>query len=339
MLAARRGFTVLEEQFRTPLIVPSYSSRAVEDDVRDVIDITRSFVSGPILVSAYDIKHCRVTQKRLSHASLVFLDSGGYEAGSQSDFSEVEDPRKTKAKTTIDRNWKISDYREVISRWDYNYSTVLVTYDQPDRRESLSTQIARAKRNLVHFPDAAHVILLKPESIGRRLRKNERLYLNIDKIVSLIPDLALFSIIGVTEKELGDSVFERMKSIAVIRKSLLALDKEIPIHIFGSLDPVSTPLYFLSGADIFDGLTWLRYAYHSGLAIYRQNYLACNRDIALRTRDGDLSASVQVRNYQALGVLEEQMKQFLQKKDFGVFGGNSEFLRNASEKLAEEVGG
>lgn len=82
-----------------------------------------------------------------------------------------------------------------------------------------------------------------------------------------------FHALGVTEKELGGNFKERMINIARIRKALNGVGLEnMPIHIFGSLDTVSTPLYFVAGADIFDGLTWLRFAYYKGMTIYRQNY-------------------------------------------------------------------
>ncbi len=49
-----------------------------------------------------------------------------------------------------------------------------------------------------------------------------------------------------------------MQNIAKLRKALDKAGLNIPLHVFGSLDTVTTPLYFLAGADIFDGLTWLR---------------------------------------------------------------------------------
>lgn len=333
MLAARRRFTVLDEPFRTPLIVPSYSSRAVEDEVTEVIDATLRFVTGSILVSAYDIKNYRVKQKQLSNARLVFLDCGGYEAGSKSDLSEIEDPRIRRPK------WTIGQYREIICNWDFTSSTVLISYDEPYHRVSLDTQISRAEKNLQTFPNACHCILLKPEPIGRRLRRKERVDINIDRITNRLEEIKRYGMIGVAEKELGNSIFARMKAIAKLRKALAQEEIELPIHIFGSLDPISTPLYFLSGADVFDGLTWLRYAYHDGLAIYRQNFIARDEEIPHDIMDGSLSLKVQVHNYFALGKLQETLIQFLQNSAYRVFGPNAEFLKNAMEKLEQEIGG
>lgn len=62
---------------------------------------------------------------------------------------------------------------------------------------------------------------------------------------------ASFHALGVTEKELGGNFKERMINIARIRKALNGVGLEnMPIHIFGSLDTVSTPLV-LWPAQIF----------------------------------------------------------------------------------------
>ena len=315
------------------MIVPSYSSRAVDDDIKEVVDVTRRFVTGPVLVSAYDIKHFGIKQQMLGNSSLSFLDSGGYEAGKESDFSEVEDPRDRKP------GWSKGQYREVISKWDFSKPTVLVNYDNHNRREKLETQIASAKKNVRNHPRACHTLLIKSEPAGRKLRKKERVYVNIDRVRGLVDQLSEFSIIGVTEKELGNSIFERMKNIAKLRKCLSSNGLNTPIHVFGSLDPVTTPLFFLSGADIFDGLTWLRYAFYNKVAIYRQNSHALDHNVPLGFRDGELTAHVHVNNYRFLGTMQEEMKQFLINQNWNAFGEHGEFFRNSIERLDEELGG
>ena len=63
-----------------------------------------------------------------------------------------------------------------------------------------------------------------------------------------------------------------MTTIAHIRIAMKDSGANAPIHIFGSLDPVTTPLYFIAGADIFDGLSWLRYTFSNGDAYYMESY-------------------------------------------------------------------
>ena len=119
--------------------------------------------------------------------------------------------------------------------------------------------------------------------------------LKIKSITDNISELALFDIIGVTEKELGTSILSRMTNIAKIRKSLLSIGKDTPIHVFGSLDTITTPLYFVSGADIFDGLTWLRYAFNNGYTIYKHNYSAVN--IGVNVKSLNVDAQCWFHNY------------------------------------------
>ena len=59
--------------------------------------------------------------------------------------------------------------------------------------------------------------------------------------------------------------------VLALRKALGESSLKMPIHIFGCLEPMSILAYFLCGADIFDGLAWLRFAFHNGIAIYRPN--------------------------------------------------------------------
>lgn len=127
-----------------------------------------------------------------------------------------------------------------------------------------------------------------------------------------------FDAIGFTEKELGYSIFERMKAIARIRTELDKTNISIPIHIFGSLDTVSTPLYFLSGADIFDGLTWLRYSYTEAGALYLRNASALSHGIL--ENDSDIPPKIWAENYITLLKLETKMKRYLREKKFAVFG-------------------
>lgn len=329
MLAERREFTVMDERKRTPLVVPSYSSRVSFKNVKEMIQMTSEYVKGSFLVSVYDIHYSGIKRRHLSHSSLLFLDSGGYEAGEQADLSEIED-RVPKRK-----NWSRSDYRNTVKEWNCSIPTVLVSYDNPKRHLSLSDQIVRARKDFDLAPKACSDILLKPVPLplGRR---NERRYLDIDLIVRHIREFDDFDIIGVTEKELGDSMFQRMLNIAKIRKALSETGFDKPIHLFGSLDPVSTPLYFFAGADIFDGLTWLRYAYHDDLAVYKQDFLASGK-IPIETRDGELSAHIHISNYRELGILEEKMRRFLANQDFSVFGSNKSFFENAVANVKEEL--
>jgi hypothetical protein len=206
---------------------------------------------------------------------------------------------------------------------------VLISFDSPKERLPLDDQIQRAKNMAPGRTGFMREILLKPETTGQ-------IRLHMKDIVPRIHALAEFDIIGVTEKEVGNSIVDRMKNIAILRKALTKAGLETPIHVFGSLDTITTPLYFLAGADIFDGLTWLRYAYHDGNTIYKQNFGALKFGPSM---NADL---VNLRcwnsNYYYMKEMESEMRRFLNGHDYGVFQFNSEVFRKSLETVIEELG-
>ena len=73
---------------------------------------------------------------------------------------------------------------------------------------------------------------------------------------------------------MGKSMKERLIFLSELRDCLTKENIYTPIHIFGGLEPLMTPLYFMAGADIFDGLSWLRYAFTPVGSQYEQGHLA-----------------------------------------------------------------
>ena len=259
MLAKRRGFyRDGKEVIRTPLLLPSFSSKGFPE-IQNIIDATQEVIDGEILLSAYDIHH-RNLVGQFDFAEAIFLDSGGYEASTDVELSEI---RKL---DHVPNSWSLEDYLALVNAWDSARPTVIVSYDHPKERVDTAEQIKRAYETIPKRQNIFREILFKPEA-------GESVEVNIAAIVDSVHALAGFDAIGITEKEIGVTQQVRMANIARIRKALnVAGLGDKPIHVFGSLDTISTPLYFVAGADIFDGLTWLRFAYHEGMTIYRENY-------------------------------------------------------------------
>src|SRR5207237_2818802 len=121
-------------------------------------------------------------------------------------------------------------------------------------------QAAGARRFLRRCPRVLH---------GRRIKpRRGAADVSFADVTSDIDELRGFDVIGVTEKELGESLLDRMETIARIRVALDQATIQTPLHVFGSLDPLLSVMYFASGAEIFDGLTWLYLASHDGLWTY-----------------------------------------------------------------------
>lgn len=308
---------------KTPVLVPSFSSKAFErEKVKDVLRFAQELITEQILVSAYDI-HYHGIPRKLTFPSLVFLDSGGYEASQDQDLSDVRPLAR------VPQNWNMRMHAATIARWDFSTPTVLVSYDHPNLRRGTEVQIQKAKSLFRRYPEAAHEILFKPESRGQR-------YVNIEEVIRYRQQLSSFAILGFTEKELGASLLKRMIAIAEVRRALQEINLEIPIHVFGSLDTISTPLYFLAGADIFDGLTWLRYAFRNGNTIYKYHFGAL--DTGIHVDDYKLNAQTWNNNYYYMLRMQEEMGRYVTRHDFNAFQWHSPFFKECFETLRSKLG-
>jgi hypothetical protein len=306
----------------TPLLIPSFSSKGFSD-LRKTIKYMSSFIDGSTLVSAYDIHYKKIAPARLTFPKVVFLDSGGYEARVEHDLSEAYgqdyDPQ----------TWTIEFYEGVLAKWKISRPTIAVSFDNPTRHSSLARQISTANKLFKKFPGFIPELLIKPRRKGEDIP--------VDEVVAAINELQPFAIVGFTERELGPKVMERMIKIATIRKAMDAAGLKAPIHIFGSLDTLSTSLYFVAGAEIFDGLTWLRFGYSEGRTIYAQNYGAMIVKNGILQDYRDLSTTMWIDNYYYLEKLRTQMINFARGKKFTAFEFNAAQLEGAHKQLMAQI--
>jgi hypothetical protein len=323
MLAKRRTLKVGNApSVSTPLLLPSFSSKGFPK-VEATLEAMEEYISEEVLISAYDL-HYSLIKPPFDFASTIFLDSGGYEASKDSELSE------TFERDHIPRDWSPEMYAEVVSNWSSASPTVFVSFDHPEHRQSVAEQIERAKALELPNKHSSRALLIKPESkTAKRLR--------LKNIIPAVRDMTKFSVIGVTEKEIGNSVLDRMVNIASLRNEIDRHFKDLPIHIFGSLDTLSTYLYFLAGADIFDGLTWLRYAFSDGDTIYRHNFGTLTLPIS--TNSDIVEGRCWSHNYQYMRQMRLEMRKFTVDENFEHFGKHHALIRAAYESMAAELGG
>lgn len=319
--------------FETPLLVPSFSSKGFPG-IQKLMKIVEEYITGPILVSAYDVHHNNF-EVPITFPEMIFLDSGGYECSKDFSLSEiyysfVKTNSPSKPKKSEQDEWTISDFHKVLNRWPKDIPTVVVSYDHPKIRVPISKQISSAKTFFNRRDYFLSDILIKPETQNQN-------YIQIKSVLKHIHLLKYFDIIAFTEKELGNSILARMTNIARVRIEMNNHEINAPIHIFGSLDPISTPLYFISGADIFDGLTWLRFSYYKRTAIYQHNYSAIKLGIDLHDRK--VKARAWVDNIHFLNNLKWQMRKYLTNRDFKKFKLNSDFIEESYEALQTKFKG
>ena len=312
MLAKRRFIRHKEREIeRTPLLVPSFSSKGFPD-VHKIIEYSSELIDGVTLVSADDLYYEKKFPP-LTFPSLIFLDSGGYETSKDAELSDFGD------KAHIPKPWTQDMHEVELEKWRPTVPSVIISYDHPDDRLPISDQIERGLAMAPGRDDVLREILLKPETPTQTLLK-------VSEVSKHVHRLSEFDIIGVTEKEIGKSIFDRMKNIAQLRRMMTDAGLDKPIHVFGSLDTVTTPMYFLAGADIFDGLTWLRFAFHEGYTIYKHNYGALRHGVTTKTHmiDGRCWND----NYYYLKELELEMRRYLKDHDTAVFRHHSKLFKN-----------
>ncbi len=209
---------------------------------------------------------------------------------------------------------------------------VTVNYDNPDHREKFHDQISRARKLFRSYPNQLHLFLLKPETDTQKTLKNA-----LKSAITNIEEFTPFDIIGVTEKELGNTALDRMANIAKLRRSLDEAKLDLKIHIFGALDPLTVCLYFIAGAEIFDGLTWIRYAYDHGKCIYLHNHGALQ--YGLHTKDKQIKLRAMTDNIYNLETLEHKLREFVSTRDFKKLSPHENFLEQARDSLTTKIKG
>lgn len=311
------GLTVGE----TPLLVPAVSSR-VNLPIKKLIQSIEEFVDGPLLLSAYDVNFLDKKFPKVTFPELIFLDSGGYECNVDQYISDIgmynPNPKK----------WTLSLYKKTLNEWDNNIPTVFISFDHPKVRQPMEKQISDANELLSNKEGYLKELLVKPET-----KKSHKI--NIERLSKYVNQLSDFNIIGFTEKELGNSVLDRMVSISKIRQILDDENITVPVHIFGSLDPVVTPLYYFAGADIFDGLSWLRFMFKDGDTLYHESFgpKQYGVQVNLKTVWGNAVSN----NYDYMQKLKLELESYSKTKNLKTFGKNADFYKQALEYLSTKM--
>lgn len=296
MLARRSQLRLPDGQdIDLPLLVPSFSSKGFGTFIAKggKRPVTATVVSGDlrtfgetpsisVLISAFDLHfdHFQTPEGDnskcldwLPHARVIFLDSGGYELAPDFDSSEPKTPTYS-PREGYGRSEYLNVLRTVKKRFN-KCNVVVSNFDWGTRGKPLAEQLVDARAIKRQSSGALHSFIIKPWSPSMTAVDPRKI------AADGIADLAGFDIIGVTEKDLGADLLERLRRLAQLRVSLDQAKITAPVHVWGGLDPILTPLYFFAGAQIFDGLSWLRYAYLDGVAVNRECAAALDEGIGI----------------------------------------------------------
>ena len=336
MLARSRRITLGGIEIETPLLVPAISSKALgpvelglgANKSPHVIpasqvhtDILIPRISEAVLLSAYDIHHRFIADagafqkgfrsSTYARIKVIFIDSGWYEKSvglvSGQWYHEVGGQSLP---------FEIEDYIRLIDKLDSHVPAVLVSWDAP-----ATAKVRPGGRPDRQRPTYYGQIEAAQDFFGARIRFSSNLILKpprtrrYHKFAELAEAdaarLRAFDVVGVTEKELGESLRDRLTSLAHLRTVMDKADATAPIHVFGGLDPLITPLYVAVGAEIFDGLSWLRYGFRDGLSVSAEN--ASLLEHASSRRFEESVSHMQLNNLSALEQLVDELKVFIDK--------------------------
>lgn len=227
----------------TPLVVPSFSSRGFPE-VGQLLALLRDDLYGVCLLSAFDVARQHVQIALPDIADVLVLDSGVYETTAMMVAADLHAPPPSGS------NWSRADYRATLATLTEATNALVVSFDHYG---PLEQQVVLAREDFAQAARAATDFLVKPDDPKRLL--------DIAAVLTHAEELAHFDVLGVTEKELGDSLVARCVALRQLRRGLSGAGLDCPIHVFGAVTPGVMLAYLMSGADIFDGLNWLRYDY------------------------------------------------------------------------------
>jgi queuine/archaeosine tRNA-ribosyltransferase len=228
----------------TPAYFPAVSSYGIKYSFCSLVRLLTTYSYPRILVSAYDFNLLADKNKLglsyeiseyLKKGCFVFLDSGIFESYWKAD-----------------TKWTYDLYKASMSQIGFDFYT---SFDVlPDTRDSRKFEKETFER------------ILASRSLTNKLgfvpilhgASPNRLVSLVTKFVKTYPDLSNF--IALPERDCGDDVIEKARTVMRIRKVLNADGHDRILHVLGCGNPLSLLLLAYYGADSFDSLDWIKHA-------------------------------------------------------------------------------
>jgi len=190
-----------------------------------------------ILFSAFDFERSDDAERHLitsyfetakQMGCAVLLDSGNYEAFWKADAS-----------------WAQQDFRNACQALDPSFAFCFDDQNPPaDREGAAAASIACIRADSAALPTQNVFPIVHGTAP------------DIPSIVWDVVSEIRPQMVAVPERELGDGMLHRCRTLAALRTRLNELDYYCPIHLPGTGNPHSILAFVLCGADSFDGLEW-----------------------------------------------------------------------------------
>ena len=306
-----------ESTKNTPILIPSFSSIISNFEKPMKLQKTYNNIKESVpytsLISAFDLYYEELKYDSIKFSELTFIDSGNYE------FLNHKINHK-------DIDWNLERYIVVINKLEPVSPMAIISFDE---YIPFNNQIENARNLFTQFPDYIHDFLLKPEI---HPKDANNLIWNFRSLEDHKDNLCDFDIIGVAEKDLGVSIYQRCQNLIELRK-LVGTEK--PIHIFGCFDQQGVVLYNLLGADLFDGTSWLRYYFWRGHALYFKQFSLLEELWTNRVDHNNIKAIE--HNLDQSRKLEQKLRQFINAYKFELLDLDESIINNI-KKIINELG-
>ena len=280
----------------TPLVVPSFSSRGFPL-LTEIWNELSHKLYGVCLVSAFDVAEGRIPSDVTDLVNVVFWDSGLFETNDEWTEANGHGAQSKSVK------WTKEQYRDTLKNIGRTGNSVVVNFDEVG---DLENQVLNALEDFSLVPYAASDFLVKPTY--------ESEWVNLPKLGLYLDRLVEVDVIGITAREAGDSLITRCSSIVMLRDMLNRSGLGTPIHIFGAINPYELLAYFFCGADVFDGLNWLRCSFRNRTSIPIGE--TAMEDFRWNLTDSELNMQAWTNNLRILFRLQYETQRFGAGGDF-----------------------
>lgn len=227
------------KKLETPTIIPSVSSTVSSLSIYESLDILMQKNSKSFLFSAFDYYHEKniedkkklkyVLETASKRGTMVFLDSGGYEA------------------LQVRKDWNIEQFLSVVEQLDldayFSYDTLA------DGDSTIEDFVDRISEDSLRT--------MSTQNQGITIPVLHSFGFNWNEVIETVVRSIHPKMIAIPEDDLGKNLEDKVNKVREIRSVLDSEHNYIPLHILGVGKPIPILLYSLAGADTFDGLGWL----------------------------------------------------------------------------------
>lgn len=238
-----------------PHFFPAISSIKTNLPPTEYLRVLLTVQYPAFLLSAYDVFHepekdvnalAGLLKQAIQNKLVVLLDSGNYESYWRNDTS-----------------WSRERFRSVLKKYNTQLAFCFDDFLPPSSIEDTSIEIERlVTEDQTLFTQSTIIPIVHGEKK------------NLPDVVQRVSNRLRPLLIAVPERELGDGILERARTIHKIRLHLNSLDYYCPLHLLGTGNPLSILIYAICGADTFDGLEWCQTSvdYSSGRLFHFQQW-------------------------------------------------------------------